>query len=52
MFNEPVAGGETFAALFPDLVGQEITFGLKAVEFIGKPRLLAAVQWLLNNGYL
>jgi hypothetical protein len=49
---EPVPAGETFAGLFPDLVGRELTFGSRAVEFAGQPRLLTAVQWLLTNYYL
>lgn len=52
LINEPVPGGDTFAGLFPDLVGSELRFGNDAVEFAGEPRKLAAVQWLLNNGYL
>lgn len=52
MLWQPVASGATFAGLFPDLVGQQLEFGPQAVEFADRPRLLTAVQWLLNNGYL
>lgn len=46
-----VPGGETFAALFPSLVGFELQIGNRGVEIAHRPELIRAVEWLGRNGY-
>lgn len=49
---ELVPGGAKFADLFPDLMGQELTFTNRGLELAGKPRLMLCFQWLGANGYV
>jgi hypothetical protein len=49
---EPIPGGERFAGLFPDLVGQPLVITTRGCELAGNPRLIEAVGWLTANGYM
>lgn len=49
---EQAVGEDSFAQLFPDLVGQEMVIDAKGLELAGQPRRLLAFLWLQQNGYL
>ena len=46
-----VAGGETFAGRFCELVGKKLEITGAGVDLAGNPRMMEAVQWLAGNGY-
>jgi hypothetical protein len=49
---ELVPGGATFATLFPEYVGTELTITNKGIELAGNVRGQLLCQWLSANGYL
>lgn len=48
---EPTAG-DSFATLFPDLVGSELVIDQKGLELAGNARRLLAFLWLQASGYV
>ena len=46
---EVVPGGETFARLFPSLVGHVLEVGAKGLTVA--PGMMPALTWLSKNGY-
>jgi hypothetical protein len=48
---QAVPGGDTFARLFPSLVGRELAIGADGVDLVSEPEMIRAVGWLSANGY-